>query len=150
MKEVSAPIALWLEQKRRSDRTSAAVIAALALASGTAVFLLISFLIYGVLSLVCAAYVSSVRWPAPVALGLTAWLFVRWMKARPEEQQLVLDPMGFWIIKDLASIGPRLVLEGLRQMRCYELLGELNVAACAGALAYLAGQNAAVTTDELM
>ena len=58
--------------------------------------------------------------------------------------------MGSWIIKDICSVGPRLILEGLRQVRCCGQLGELNVAACARALAYLAAQNAAVDWEELM
>jgi hypothetical protein len=58
--------------------------------------------------------------------------------------------MGLWIFKDLYSIGPRLLLEGLHQVRCCAQLGELNVAACARALTYLAGKNAAVSRDELM
>ena len=40
MNEVSEAIARWLEQKRRTDRTSAAVISMLALGGGMVVFLL--------------------------------------------------------------------------------------------------------------
>jgi hypothetical protein len=58
--------------------------------------------------------------------------------------------MGFWIVKDICSVGPRLILEGLRHVRCCGQLGELNVAACARALAYLAGQNAAVSWQDLV
>jgi hypothetical protein len=61
-----------------------------------------------------------------------------------------MDPMGFWIIKDICWIGPRLVLEGMRQVRCCGDFGELNVAGCAHALAYLAGRNAAVDWDDLI
>jgi DnaJ-domain-containing protein 1 len=72
------------------------------------------------------------------------------MKAMQREPQLGLDPMGFWIFKDIFAVGPRLILEGLRQVRCCGQLGELNVTACARALAYLAGHNAAVTWQELV
>jgi hypothetical protein len=72
------------------------------------------------------------------------------MKRRRHALDVELDPMGLWIFKDLYSIGPRLLLEGLHQVRCCAQLGELNVAACARALAYLARKNAAVTRDELM
>jgi hypothetical protein len=150
MNEVSEAIALWLEQKRRTDRASAAVISVLALGSGAAVFILTTLLIYTVLSIVCGAFVHSVPWLGLVALGLTAGVFVRSMKGRQDERQLGLDPMGFWILKDICSVGPRLILEGLRQVRCCAQLGELNVTACARALAYLAGQNAAVTWQELV
>jgi hypothetical protein len=149
MNEVSEAIARWLEQKRRTDRASAVVISVLALGSGTAVFLLTTLLIYTVLSIVCGAFVHSVPWLALVASALTAGVFVRSVKARQDERQLGLDPMGFWILKDICSVGPRLLLEGLRQVRCCAQLGELNVAACARALAYLAGQNAAVNWQDL-
>jgi len=148
--EVSEAIARWLEQKRRTDRAWTAAISVLALSSGAAVFLLTSLLIYTVLSLVCDAFVHSVFWPGLAALGLTAWLYARVVKSRRHWLDLELDPMGFWIIKDICSVGPRLILEGLRQVRCCGKLGELNVAACARALAYLAGKNAAVMREDLM
>jgi DnaJ-domain-containing protein 1 len=71
------------------------------------------------------------------------------MKRGQDERQPGLDPMGFWILKDICAFGPGLVLEGLRQVRCCGRLGELNVAACARALAYLARQNAGVTWQDL-
>jgi hypothetical protein len=150
MNEVSEAIARWLEQKRHTDRAWAAVISLLALSVGSAMFLVTTLLIYAVLSIVCGAFVHSVPWLGLIALGLTAAVFVRSMKGRQDERQLGLDPMGFWILKDIFSVGPRLILEALRQVRCCGQLGELNVAACALALAYLAGQNAAVTWQDLM
>jgi len=51
MNEVSEAIAGWLEQKRRTDRASAAVISVLALGSGTVVFLLTTLVVYTLLSL---------------------------------------------------------------------------------------------------
>ena len=150
MNEVSEAIARWLEQKRRTDRAWAAVISVLALSSGAAVFLVTSLLIYAVLSIVCGVFVHSFFWPGLAALGLTAWLYARLVKNRRHGLDLELDPMGYWIIKDICSVGPRLILEGLRQVRCCGQLGELNVAACARALAYLAGKNAAVTQEDLM
>ncbi len=149
MKEFSEGIAGWLEHKRRADRTSAAVISVLALVSGAAVFLLATLLLYYVLSIVCGAAVHSIPWLGLIAVGLTAWVFVRNMRRRQDERQLGLDPMGFWIIKDICAFGPGLVLEGFRQVRCCGQLGELNVAACARALAYLARQDAAVTWQDL-
>jgi len=150
MNDVSGAIARWLEQKRRTDRTSTAVISVLALGSGTAVFLLTALLIYAVLSIVSGAFVHSVPWLALAALGLTAWFYARIVKKRWDEPDLGLDPMGFWIVRDMCSVGPRLILEGLRQIRCWGLLGELNVAACARALAYLAGKDTAVNWEELI
>jgi len=150
MNEASGAIIRWLEQKRRRDRASAAVISVLALGSGAVVFLLTTFLIYAVLSIVCGAFFHSVFLPGLAALGLTAWFYARSMKSRQDELDLRLDPMGLWIIKDICSVGPRLILEGLRQLRCCGQLGELNVAACARALAYLAAQNAAVTWEDLI
>jgi hypothetical protein len=149
MSEPSEAITHWLEQKRRTDRASAAVISVLALGSGTAVFLLVTLLIYTVLSIVCGAFVHPVPWLALAALGLTTGLFARTAKSRQNELELGLDPMGFWIVKDICSVGPRLILEGLRKVRRCGQLGELNVAACARALAYLAGQNAAVSWEDL-
>jgi DnaJ-domain-containing protein 1 len=58
--------------------------------------------------------------------------------------------MGIWIIKDICSFGPRLILEGLRQVRRCGELGEMNVTACSRAFAYLAGQNSAVSWEELL
>jgi hypothetical protein len=150
MNEVSEAIARWLEQKRRTDRAVAAVISVLALGGGSAVFLLTSLLIYTVLSIVCGAFIHSVSWLGLVAAGLTAGIFFRSIKGRQDERQLGLDPMGFWILKDIGSVGPRLILEGLRHVRCCGQLGELNVAACTRALAYLAGQNRAVSWQDLM
>lgn len=150
MNEVSAPLARWLEQKRRTDRTSAAVIAVLALGGGLAVFLLTTLLIYAVLAAAAGAFVQSHAGLVLIALGLTAVIFVRGLKITQDKRQLELDPMGYWIYKDIASIGPRLMLEGLRQVRCYGLLGELHVAACARALDYLARQDTAITWQELL
>jgi hypothetical protein len=150
MNEVSEAIARWLEQKRRIERASAAVLSALALGSGVAVFLLTTLLIYIVLSIVGGTFVHSVSWLGLVAFGLTAVFFARSMKRRQNGFDLFLDPMGFWIVKDISSVGPRLILEGLRLVRRCAQLGELNVAACARALGYLARQNAAVNWEELM
>ena len=150
MNEGSEAIARWLEQKRRANRASAAVISVLALGSGAVVFLLATLLIYTLLTIVCSAFSYSIPWPGLVALGLTAGIFVRSMKGRQDERQPGLDPMGFWVLKDICSVGPRLILEGLRQVRCCGQLGELNVAACARALTYLAGQNRAVTWQDLV
>jgi hypothetical protein len=150
MSEVSGGIARWLEQKRSTERASAAVLSVLALGSGAAVFLLATVLIYTFLSLLSGAFVRTVPWLWLAAFGLTGGFFARTMKGRQENPDLGMDPMGFWILKDIGSIGPRLVLEGLRQIRYCGRLGELNVAACALALAYLARQNAAVTWEELI
>ncbi len=150
MNEASGAIARWLEQKRRAERVSAAVLSVLALGSGSAVFLLTSLLLYIVLAIFLRAFAHSVPWLSLIALGLTAGFFVRSMKGRQDERQLRLDPMGLWILKDICSVGPGLILEGLRQVRCCGQLGELNAAACTQALAYLAGQNAAVNWQELM
>jgi hypothetical protein len=150
MNEVSEAIAHWLEQKRRTNRISTAVISVLALGSGAVVFLLTTLVIYAVLSILCVAFIGSGRWIGLVAFGLTTGLFVRSMKGRQDERQLGLDPMGFWILKDIFSVGPRLILEGLRQVRCCGQLGELNVEACARALAFLAAQNAAVAWQDLV
>ncbi|HEY5910091.1 MAG TPA: DnaJ domain-containing protein [Verrucomicrobiae bacterium] len=149
MNEASEAIARWLEQQRSKDRASAAVISALALGSGVAVFLLTTLLIYTVLFVFCGAFARSVHWPWLVALGLTAGFFARTMKRRQDERELGLDPMGIWILKDICTVGPRLMLEGLRHLRRCGQLGELNVPACARALAYLAGQNAAVDWQDL-
>jgi hypothetical protein len=150
MNEVSEAIARWLEQKRRTDRTSAAVISVIALGSGAAVFLLATLLVYTLLSVCFGAFLNSVSLLVLVALALTFWAFVRCINAIQDEPLLGLDPMGFWIVKDIFLFGPRLILEGLRQVRCFGQLGELNVRACARALAYLARQNAAISWDELV
>jgi DnaJ-domain-containing protein 1 len=150
MSEVSPAIARWLEQERRTDRIVAGVISGLALGAGTVVFLLMSLLVYGVLWIVFGAFFGSLPWLGPAAMLLMAGFFFNGMKSRPDERQVVLDPMGYWILKDLCLMGPRLVLEGLRQVRRCGQLGELNVTACARALTYLAAQNRAVTWQELM
>ncbi len=150
MNEGSGAIARWLEAKRRTDRISAAVLAILAFGSGVAVFLLTSLLVYTVLSLVCGAFVHSVSLLGLAALGLTAGFYARTVNTRQNNPDLGLDPMGSWIIKDVGSIGPRLILAGLREVRYCGELGEMNVAACARALAYLAAQNAAVDWEELI
>jgi DnaJ-domain-containing protein 1 len=149
MNEASDVIARWLEQKRRTDRTSAAVIVALTLSGGAVVFLLMALLIYGLLSVVCGAFVHWVPGLGVAAGGLTAAFFARSLKGQQDERDLRLDPMGFWIVKDLSSIGPRLILEGLRHVRCFGLLGELNVAICARALAFLAAQHASIAWEDL-
>jgi len=148
MNEVSEGIARWLEQKRRTERACAALISVLFLGGGVGVFLLMSFLIYIVLFIVSGTLLRPALWF--VAPGLTAVIFVRLMKSRQDERELRLDPVGFWILKDLCSAGPRLILQGLRDLRRCGQLGELNVAACASALAYLAAQNGAVTWQDLM
>ena len=148
--EASKPIARWLEQKRRRDRAVAGVLAVLALGSGLGVFLGMTLLVFGVLSVVCGAFVHSVHWLGLAALGLTAGFFAHSVKSRRHELDLDFDLLGLWIIKDICSVGPRLMLEGLRQIRCCGELGELNVAVCARALACLAGQNAAMNWEELI
>jgi hypothetical protein len=150
MNEVSEAIARWLEKKRRTDRASVAVVSVLALGGGALVFLLMTFVIYTVLSAICISFVHPIPWLGLAAFGLTTWFFVRSVKSRRDELDLGLDPMGFWIIKDIFSIGPRLILEGLRQVRCCGQLGELDVTACARALAFLAARNAAVDWEELV
>ena len=150
MNEVSEAIARWLEQKRGADRTSAAVLSVLALGSGAAVFLLTSLVFYTLLSVFFGAFVHSAPLLVVAALALTAGAFRRSIRAMEDEPQLGLDPMGFWIIKDVFSVGPRLIREGLRQVRCCGQLGELNVRACARALAYLAGHNSAVSWEDLI
>jgi hypothetical protein len=150
MNEGSEGIARWLEHKRRADRVLAAVICVLALGCGAALFLLTTLLIYTVVRIVSVAYDHAEIISEVVALGLTTWSYARIMKRRRHQLDVELDPMGLWIFKDLYSIGPRLLLEGLHQIRNCAQLGELNVAACARALTYLARKNAAVTRDELM
>lgn len=150
MNEVPKTIARWLEQKRHKERASAAVISGFALGGGMAVFLLTALLIYSVLHIVGGAFVRSVVLPGALAVGITAWLFARIMERKQDERELGMDPMGFWILKDICSFGPRLMLEGLRNLRRCGQLGELDVAGCARALGYLAGQNAAVTPEEVM
>ncbi len=140
----------WLEQKRRTDRVSVAVIAVLALGGGAFVFLLMTLVIYFVLATAARAFFPSVSWLALVAFGLTIGIFLLWIKGRRDERQMGLDPMGNWILKDIASAGPNLILEGLQQVRRCGQLGELNVAACARALAYLAAQDRAVSWQDLM
>ena len=143
-------IARWLEQKRRSDRAWASVICVLALGCGVAVFLLTNVVIYTLVDIVSGIYVHSAFFSELVALAVTTWSYARIMESRRHAPDLELDPMGLWIFKDIYSIGPRLLLEGLHQVRYCAQLGELNVAACARALTYLAGKNAAVARDELM
>ena len=70
-----ACIARWLEQKRRTDQTSAAVISALALGSGGIVFLLAALLIHTVLSIICGTLGHSVPGIWLAALGRTAGIF---------------------------------------------------------------------------
>jgi DnaJ like chaperone protein len=107
-------------------------------------------LVYAVLWIVCGAFVRSALWLGLGASGLTAGIFARIMKGRPDQRELALDPMGFWILKDISSVGPRLILAGMRDLRRCGQLGELNVPACARALAYLATQDRAVTWQDLM
>jgi hypothetical protein len=132
MHGVSQSIVRWLEQKRRRERVSAAVLAVLALSFGAAVFLLMTFVIYTILSIFSATLVHSVPWLALASFAITAGFFAHFLKHKQDYLDLSLDPLGIWIIKDISSIGPRLILEGLRQIRCCGFLGELNVGACAG------------------
>jgi len=150
MNEGSEGIARWLEQKRRTDRVWAAVICVVSLGFGVAMFLATNVLIYALARIVSVAYDYSEIFSEVVALSVTTWSYARIMKRRRHQLDVELDPMGIWIFKDLYSIGPRLLLEGLHQVRHCAQLGELNVAACARALAYLAGKNAAVSRDELI
>jgi hypothetical protein len=140
----------WLEHKKRREQSTAAVLSVLALGGGTAVFLFTTLLIYAVLSFAGGAFFSSVILPGLIALGLAAGLYAHSMRSRKAGLDLHLDPMGFWIIEDICSVGPRLILEGMRQVRCREQLGQLNVAVCARALAYLAAQNRSVSWEELI
>jgi hypothetical protein len=150
MNEGSEAIARWLEHKRRAERAWAAVICVVALSCGTVVFLLTTFVIYTVVRIVSVTYAHSEIFSEVVALGLTAWSYARIMKRRRHQLDLELDPMGLWIFKDLYSIGPRMLLEGLLQVRHCAQLGELNVAACVRVLTYLAEKNAAVSRDDLL
>jgi DnaJ-domain-containing protein 1 len=149
MNESSETIARWLEQIRRRDRAWATVIFVLALSCGAAVFLLTSVLVYALVYSVTGGFLHS-AFTALVAAGLTAWSYARIMKSRRHELDVQLDPMGWWIIRDLLSIGPRLLLEGLHQRRRCGQLDEFDVQACARILTYLAGKNAAVGQDELL
>lgn len=150
MNEVSESIVQWLERKRRKGRASAAVISALAFGGGMVVFLATALLVFAVLFIVCGAFSRSVLFPAALAFAATAWLYVRLLKARHDELDLKLDPMGFWILQDISFVGPRLILEGLSQLRRCAQLGEMNVRACARALAFLARHDSAVSWQELV
>ncbi len=150
MKEVSRLIVRWLEQKRRTDRASAMVVALLALGGGVVVWLGMACPIFLLLNTLCGGAILSVELLGLIALGLSAGIFAWVIKSRRENWEVTLDPMGFWMFKDLLSIGPRMLLEGLRQARRHALLGELNIAACAHALAFLAEENRAVTWQKLM
>jgi hypothetical protein len=150
MNEGSEAVARWLERKRRTDRAWVIVICAFTLGCGAAVFLLTTLLIYAVLRVVSFASDYSEILSEFIALTLTAWSYARIMKRRRHALDLELDPMGLWIFKDLYSIGPRLLLEGLHQIRHCAQLSELNVAACTRALTYLAAKNAAISRDELI
>jgi hypothetical protein len=149
MNEAPASIAAWLAKKRRTDQASAAVLSVLALSSGAVVFFLMALPIYAVLTIVAGGFMEPDPWLGLVALGLAVGIFGLSVRRVREDRELKLDPMGYWIIKDIYSLGPRLIFEGLRQVRCCALLGELDVAACAQTLAYLARQNAAVAWQEL-
>lgn len=150
MNEVSEAIVRWLEQKRVADRTSAAVLSVLALGTGAVVFLVTTLVFYTLLSLFFGALLHSVSLLVAAALALTFAAF-RWsLRVMQDEPQFGLDPMGFWIFKDIFSVGPRLIREGWRQVRCCGQLGELNVPACARALGYLAAHHSAVTWQELI
>lgn len=148
--EGSEAIARWLEQKRRTERGWATVISVLALGCGAALFVLTCMLVYAFVHVISVAYVHSGFFSGVIALTLTSWSYARIMKRRRLQLDLELDPLGLWIFKDLYSIGPRLLLEGLHEVRLCAQLGELNVAGCVRALTYLAGKNAAVTRDELI
>jgi hypothetical protein len=150
MNDGSDAIARWLEQKRRTDRIWAIVICIFALGCGTTLFLLTTLLIYAVLRVVSFASDFSEILSEVVALILATWSYARIMKRRRHSLDVELDALGLWIFKDLYSIGPRLLLEGLHQVRHCAQLSELNAAACARALIYLAGKNAAVSRDELI
>jgi hypothetical protein len=150
MNECSEAIARWLEQKRRIDRGWAIVTCVLAFGSGAAAFLLTNVLIYTLVHILSGAFIHSALLSGIFAFGLTSWSYARIMQSRRHRLELDLDPLGLWIIKDLYSIGPRLLLEGLRQARCSAQLGKLNVSACAQALTYLAAKHSAVTRDELL
>jgi hypothetical protein len=150
MNDGSEGIAQWLERKRRSERAWAAVISAVALGCGAGAFLLTSGLIYAVVRSISFAWLPSAWLAALFALGLTSWSYARVMKRARNGLNLDLDPLGLWILKDLYSTGPRILLEGLRQVRRWAQLGELNVAACGRILTYLARKNAAVSSDELI
>src|SRR5436190_714644 len=149
MNESSQTIGRWLEQIRRRDRAWAAVICVLALSCGAAVFLLTSVLVYALVYIVTGGFLHS-AFTALVAAGLTAWSYARIMMSRRHALGVNLDPMGWWIIHDLLSIGPRLLLEGLHQRRRCGQLDDLDVQACARILTYLARKNAAVGQDELL
>lgn len=126
------------------------MICIVALGFGAAMFLATNLVIYIVARTVSAVSNHSEILSEAVALALTTWSYARIMKRRRHQLDMELDPMGLWIFKDLYSIGPRLLLEGLREVRCWALLGELNVSACAQTLTYLAARNSAVSRDELM
>ena len=143
-------IARWLERKRRTERVWAAGICVVALGGGAVMFLATTLVIYSVVRVVSITSNHSEILSEVVALVLTGWSYARMMKRRRHQLDVELDAMGLWIFKDLYSIGPRLLLEGLREVRHWALLGELDVAACAQVLSYLAGKNAAVARDELI
>src|SRR5262249_10763158 len=126
MNEVSAAMVRWLEHKRRTDRLAAAVLCVLALTSGAAVFGLTALLIYFLLRIIYGVFVHFSAVPVPwlglAAFVVTAAIYVRIVKAWRHPQDLVLDPLGYWILKDISSVGPRLILEGLHEVRrCGEL-----------------------------
>ena len=148
-----AAIVRWLEHKRRTDRVTAAILSVLALGCGAVVFVLTALFVYLILRVVVGVLVHftvSAGWVGLAAFGVTGAVYFRFIKTWRPPLELNLDPLGFWIFKDIGSIGPRLMLEGLREIRICALLGELNVAGCARALAYLAEQERGISWEELL
>jgi hypothetical protein len=150
MNKASQALIAWLKRKRRNGCVMAAVIALLALGTGTVVLLLTASLLFSVLFLVCSFFANSLFWPGLIAAALTAGIIYRSIRGRQENWLWGLDPLGFWMLKDFCSIGPRLLLEGLRHISQCGRLAELNIPACARALAFLAASNLAVRRDDLM
>ena len=70
MNGVSAAITCWVEQERRSERTSAAVLSVLGLGGGAVVFSLIALPIYVLLFTTCRPFVQSAQWLGLAAVGL--------------------------------------------------------------------------------
>ena len=94
MNEVLGAIARWLEEQRRTDRVSAAVLAVLALGSGLAVFLLTTLLVYTILTLLCGAFFHSALLLGLASLALTAGFYARTVKGWQDNPDLGSDPTG--------------------------------------------------------
>ncbi len=139
----------WLKRKRRSAFASSALYSAAAVLGGA----IAMGLIFGLILLVAMSVIlvsaptahAVMAWSVAIALVITILICIDSRRASRDDMSFML----LWLMREYLDIGPRAVMDGLRQASRARRLARLDIEACAKVLSFLATEGRPTTQDEL-